>query len=1212
MASGNPADSGAHVESSLVTACKGVGLSNQQLQLIIFQLNIRRLEHFYYAKSKDLQAIGLSDDVITRLRAAAAEIQASTNGNGHDGQGQPVFVRKDDSLHVEGFDRKYFIDSTQIHLMDIIGEGTFAVVRRGIWTRSDGKRKSIENLPIEYSFRLDVAVKIMRDLSSVMLEEVQTEASHLLKLQHPNLICMYGIVQNPTMMVFELCEGGSILDRLRDSDKPVPLVSTLLDYCTQIVKALTYLESKRCVHRDVAARNILLSKDEKVCKVCDFGLMRNLKENEQMYIMGPQKKVPFSWCPPESLKQRKFSHASDVWAFGVTMWEIFSLGEEPWIGCRAIDVLKRLDAGERLEKPAHCSQQIYDLCLLCWKLEPNLRPPFTRLKNFLKEAEFNIAEVREIAPSVGDKPLKLSVGERVIVIENTGVMWYGQSERTRQFGTFPRSCVYVHSKSAISAPSPQISSISASPLRPTLPPVGIPPTYMTSQNNSRISLPVKGSGFRNRDRELGHSFMLVMGMLEQDRHGAIQGKSTTSTLRIPCSDNLLHWGPSLFIKPIDYEDPFEAAQKDCFSPSKIELPKFDNASTSNGFAANSNSVDRRNPNLNRMAEAVSSSSSRQSPSSFLSHNQTVPAIPPPPTRTASVAVANQPQQYQMQQQNQQNMPSHSYIPQQPVRLSQLPKDNPLLSEMKGRLAAGGQAPANAAALHGSSSDPFLINRIPQQASSASTSALSTACLVPTPAPALQPVKLPIAQVPSIASSTSSSAAPYRHNPAQQAIVNQIQQKQQAQKQQPAVRTIQPQSQPSIPLPTPIPTPTLTPASASVPVPPSMSSTTTSKSTGPKPQQPNHPAAALIQPQKVALPRPQSATLPPATTSISAVPRPSPSSNSKPTSSFPPPPTVSAIDRKSMIEKEVSSLLPPPSALLLGSNSSTSASASSSNGNSAAPTQPLVQQPAIKTPTITAAQVAEVKHRATPNFQSTAAPPPVALSMSSVLVPTPIHQTGLSAGDAAKRQSNLTDEDITNMIDSTRTAQSQPQMDLSARTTPTQVPIFALANSNRSTCGTTALYGAAWQYGGMGGVPAWSSHTYNPYGGYNMPASYWNGGGITTVAAPSVYPSLTGGMIVNSIPATMPASVPLSSQNPSTSSGITRAEEMEILYKEASFVDRARCDVMMRETKGNTEEALRRLKMEYLQTIGVARDETAARNALTRHEWNLNAAAESLL
>ncbi|KIH59143.1 hypothetical protein ANCDUO_10638 [Ancylostoma duodenale] len=141
--------------------------------------------------------------------------------------------------------------------METIGEGTFSVVKRALWYHPSG-------------VKLDVAVKILRDISPSLIEDLQVEASHLLKLQHSNLIRMYGIVQQPAMMVFELCEGGELLNRLRDTSKPPPLVTTLLDYCLQIVKALTFLESKHFVHRDVAARNILLSKDEKASSIVHY------------------------------------------------------------------------------------------------------------------------------------------------------------------------------------------------------------------------------------------------------------------------------------------------------------------------------------------------------------------------------------------------------------------------------------------------------------------------------------------------------------------------------------------------------------------------------------------------------------------------------------------------------------------------------------------------------------------------------------------------------------------------------------------------------------------------------------------------------------------------------------------------------------------------------------------------------------------------------
>ncbi|KIH64136.1 hypothetical protein ANCDUO_05558 [Ancylostoma duodenale] len=162
--------------------------------------------------------------------------------------------------------------------------------------------------------------------------------------------------------------------------------------------------------------------------------------------------VAMTRCPPESLRHRKFSHASDVWAFGVTVWEIFSYGEDPWIGCRAIDagvgkrnamyshnlqhgvcnrgeppvfttsvkVLKRLDAGDRLEKPRYCSQQIYDLISLCWNVNPDLRPKFSLLRTLLLGVEFNIAEVRDESRSdSNENMLQMSAGDRIIVIESS-------------------------------------------------------------------------------------------------------------------------------------------------------------------------------------------------------------------------------------------------------------------------------------------------------------------------------------------------------------------------------------------------------------------------------------------------------------------------------------------------------------------------------------------------------------------------------------------------------------------------------------------------------------------------------------------------------------------------------------------------------------------------------------------------------------------------
>lgn len=105
------------------------------------------------------------------------------------------------------------------------------------------------------------------------------------------------------------------------------------------------------------------------------------------YVMTEHKKVPFPWCAPESLRYRQFSHASDTWMFGVTLWEMFTFGEDPWIGLNGSQILKKIDReGERLSHPELCPPDIYQLLLQCWDKTPNERPTFAAIKlaNFFK------------------------------------------------------------------------------------------------------------------------------------------------------------------------------------------------------------------------------------------------------------------------------------------------------------------------------------------------------------------------------------------------------------------------------------------------------------------------------------------------------------------------------------------------------------------------------------------------------------------------------------------------------------------------------------------------------------------------------------------------------------------------------------------------------------------------------------------------------------
>ena len=141
----------------------------------------------------------------------------------------------------------------------------------------------------------------------------------------------------------------------------VLLVSFKLKKKCFLARGMAYLELKRFIHRDLACRNVLLASVDRV-KIGDFGLMRALPQEDDCYVMQERKKVPFPWCAPESLKTRQFSHASDTWMFGVTLWEMFTFGEEPWIGLNGSQILKKIDRdGERLHQPPAVSDYTFKL-----------------------------------------------------------------------------------------------------------------------------------------------------------------------------------------------------------------------------------------------------------------------------------------------------------------------------------------------------------------------------------------------------------------------------------------------------------------------------------------------------------------------------------------------------------------------------------------------------------------------------------------------------------------------------------------------------------------------------------------------------------------------------------------------------------------------------------------------------------------------------------
>nr|CAB3226467.1 tyrosine-protein kinase Btk29A [Phallusia mammillata] len=257
-------------------------------------------------------------------------------------------------------DSKWEIDVSELSFDRELGSGQFGVVRLG-----------------KYRGKKDVALKIMKE-GTMEEDHFIEEAEFMTKLHHPNLVELYGVVtkQRPICIVTEYMEGGCLLEYIRKNHYLQTHPDTLLDMCYQVCGAMKYLESINTIHRDLAARNCLVGKNLTI-KVADFGLSRYVLDDEYTSSLGS--KFPIKWAAPEVLNYTKFSSKSDVWAFGVLMWELFTGGKTPYRAFSNTEVVERVAQGHRLERPQNCPHAVYSLMLNTWDMEPEKRPSFESL-----------------------------------------------------------------------------------------------------------------------------------------------------------------------------------------------------------------------------------------------------------------------------------------------------------------------------------------------------------------------------------------------------------------------------------------------------------------------------------------------------------------------------------------------------------------------------------------------------------------------------------------------------------------------------------------------------------------------------------------------------------------------------------------------------------------------------------------------------------------
>ena len=254
------------------------------------------------------------------------------------------------------------IDRKSIRLIKKLGAGQFAEVWMGVWNGTT-----------------EVAVKTLKP-GTMGAHKFLEEVVLMKELRHLKLIQLYAVCtqEEPIYIITELMKHGSLLEYLRGDGRSLKL-SQLIDMGAQVAAGMAYLEEKNYIHRDLAARNVLVS-ENLICKVADFGLARVIDEA----------KIPIRWTAPEGAMYSRFTIKSDVWSFGILLYELITYGRFPYPGMKNAQVLEALQNGYRMPCPMDCPEQLYEIMRECWRDDAASRPTFETLQWRMEDFFYNI------------------------------------------------------------------------------------------------------------------------------------------------------------------------------------------------------------------------------------------------------------------------------------------------------------------------------------------------------------------------------------------------------------------------------------------------------------------------------------------------------------------------------------------------------------------------------------------------------------------------------------------------------------------------------------------------------------------------------------------------------------------------------------------------------------------------------------------------------